>query len=569
MIYKKTSIVFLAAVGIGLSSFNLCDAQNINVKVNGEFVRFDGIGPQQVQGRVLVPLRGVLEKLGAYVDWVPNTRTVVASRGNMDLQLPIGGRYARVNGRDVPLDVPAMTIAGSTMVPLRFVGETMGAEVSWDAGTQTVLIQTPQVISAAAKADRDLDARDRDTTRRYRREAEPLEITSIRHNVRDAWLREGEPVTVTMRGTPGAEAFFTIPGVAQEVRMREVSTGIYEGTWTPPSSKALQIKDASIIGTLRQGDSVSPLVQAADTIRVDTVAPKIEDPLPAPGTRVAKRRLPISASFTDQNGSGIDTDRVRLTLDGRDVTADAVITDKFLTYAPPSLEPGKHAVVLSASDRAGNTSRNSWVFTVTPRENAIRTVRANSDRTLEPGDVLNVQVEGAPGSRANFSVGAIKDIPLVEQSGGLFVGSYTIRKGDDVASAPLTVTLVTPDGEKFTEVTERKVRVATGPPAAPVITFPGPADKPTNPLIVRGTGTANSSVLLKIEYTNRILGVLAVRGTAAEQEISVDSSGRWVSKPIDISSVLGGRGTEYTITAVAVTANNERSPISTFKFSGK
>jgi hypothetical protein len=183
--------------------------------------------------------------------------------------------------------------------------------------------------------------------------------------------------------------------------------------------------------------------------------------------------------------------------------------------------------------------------------------------------VLNVQVEGAPGSRVHFSVGAIKDIPLAEQNAGLFVGNYTIRKGDDVASAPLTVTLMTPDGEKFTEASERKVRVATGPPAAPAITYPGPADRLASPLVVRGTGTANSTVLLKIEYVNRVLGVFAVRGTAAEQEIPVDSSGRWVSKPIDISSVLGGRGTEYTISAVAVTPNNERSPISTLKFTGR
>ena len=107
-------------------------AQGITVTVNGEPVRFAGIGPQQVQGRVMVPLRGVLEKLGAYVDWVPSTRTVVATRGDLDIQLPLGGRTARVNGRSVSLDVPAMSMAGSTMVPLRFVGETLGATVRWD-----------------------------------------------------------------------------------------------------------------------------------------------------------------------------------------------------------------------------------------------------------------------------------------------------------------------------------------------------------------------------------------------------------------------------------------------------
>ena len=64
-----------------------------------------------------------------HVDWVPATQTVIASRGNLDLQLRIGSRTALVNGREVTLDVPATTMGGSTMVPLRFVGETLGADV--------------------------------------------------------------------------------------------------------------------------------------------------------------------------------------------------------------------------------------------------------------------------------------------------------------------------------------------------------------------------------------------------------------------------------------------------------
>src|ERR1051326_7591221 len=97
--------------------------QNINVIVNGQPVAFNGARPAMIGGRVLVPLRGVMEQLGAYVQWDAATRSVMANKSGTDLTLRIGDRNATVNGQNVTLDVPAQIISGSTMVPLRFVGE--------------------------------------------------------------------------------------------------------------------------------------------------------------------------------------------------------------------------------------------------------------------------------------------------------------------------------------------------------------------------------------------------------------------------------------------------------------
>ena len=75
---KKTNMK-LAALGIALIAPGAVFAQNIAVVVNGDPVVFSGMGPRQVNGRVLVPLRGVMEKMGAYVGWDPSTKTVTAS----------------------------------------------------------------------------------------------------------------------------------------------------------------------------------------------------------------------------------------------------------------------------------------------------------------------------------------------------------------------------------------------------------------------------------------------------------------------------------------------------------
>ena len=120
----------------------LAAAQDIQVTVNGAPVSFRGEQPIMSGDRVLVPLRGVLEQMGAKVEWNPDSQTVRARSGGADVRLTIGQRTASVNGNPVTLDVPAQIINGSTMVPLRFVGEAMGNTVDWNSQTDMVVITT-------------------------------------------------------------------------------------------------------------------------------------------------------------------------------------------------------------------------------------------------------------------------------------------------------------------------------------------------------------------------------------------------------------------------------------------
>ncbi|MEX0766377.1 MAG: copper amine oxidase N-terminal domain-containing protein [bacterium] len=113
----------------------------VRVFVDGEQVLFDQ--PPVVQGsRVLVPVRGVFEKMGATVEWHPSTRTVLAARTNTLVELKIGSRIARVNDRPVTLDVPATILRGRTLVPLRFISESLGASVEYREESRTVVIST-------------------------------------------------------------------------------------------------------------------------------------------------------------------------------------------------------------------------------------------------------------------------------------------------------------------------------------------------------------------------------------------------------------------------------------------
>ncbi|HEV2439369.1 MAG TPA: copper amine oxidase N-terminal domain-containing protein [bacterium] len=114
-------------------------APYVHVFVDGQPVGFD-VPPQIQNGRVLVPLRGVFERLGATVAWDDRTQTVLAQRGATGVSLVIGQTQAMINGRPAAMDVPAMLVGGRTMVPLRFVSQALGATVNWDASTSTVTI---------------------------------------------------------------------------------------------------------------------------------------------------------------------------------------------------------------------------------------------------------------------------------------------------------------------------------------------------------------------------------------------------------------------------------------------
>lgn len=93
-------------------------------------------------GATLVPLRGIFEGLGAQVTWNASTKTIDATKGGTKVWLKIGSTTTKVNGSNVSIAVPAQVVNGSTLVPLRFISESLGAKVEWVPTTKTVKIAT-------------------------------------------------------------------------------------------------------------------------------------------------------------------------------------------------------------------------------------------------------------------------------------------------------------------------------------------------------------------------------------------------------------------------------------------
>jgi len=112
----------------------------VTVTVNGAPVSFDQ-PPVERAGRVYVPLRGVFERLGATV--VYQAGKINATRAATTVSLDVGSNTAIVNGTQMDLDSPPFLIGARTLVPLRFVAQALGANVSYDGTTRTVAIAQP------------------------------------------------------------------------------------------------------------------------------------------------------------------------------------------------------------------------------------------------------------------------------------------------------------------------------------------------------------------------------------------------------------------------------------------
>ncbi|NGZ74598.1 copper amine oxidase N-terminal domain-containing protein [Saccharibacillus alkalitolerans] len=91
--------------------------------------------------RTLVPLRPVAEFFEAEVAWSARTQDITIEHGETRILLKSGSNQAVINGKPIALDVPVTVAHGTTYVPLRFVAESLGAQIdNWNSYAQIVTL---------------------------------------------------------------------------------------------------------------------------------------------------------------------------------------------------------------------------------------------------------------------------------------------------------------------------------------------------------------------------------------------------------------------------------------------
>lgn len=141
---KFTSGMFALFALFGVSADALA-ATPIAVVIDGNIQKYD-VAPAIYDNRTLVPMRGIFESLGATVLWDGTTDTVTATRGASTVKLQLNSLVAYQNGQQVSLDAAPRIVNNRTLVPIRFVGESLGVDVTWDEPGQKVVITTTPAI---------------------------------------------------------------------------------------------------------------------------------------------------------------------------------------------------------------------------------------------------------------------------------------------------------------------------------------------------------------------------------------------------------------------------------------
>ncbi|MBE7021310.1 MAG: hypothetical protein E7411_07780 [Ruminococcaceae bacterium] len=116
---------------------------DVKVYTDGKLLVSD-VRPLNLNGRVLVPMRAIFEKLRATVSWDGATETATAVKDGTEIKITRNQAIAYKNNEPVTLDVPATIINGRFVVPVRFISESFGCEVGWEGEDKAVTVKIPK-----------------------------------------------------------------------------------------------------------------------------------------------------------------------------------------------------------------------------------------------------------------------------------------------------------------------------------------------------------------------------------------------------------------------------------------
>jgi hypothetical protein len=323
-----------------------------------------------------------------------------------------------------------------------------------------------------------------------------------------------------------------------------------------------------VTATMTIGETITPVAQATDPLAIDSAGPEIMGIGPEDGGTLTNPRPRIYGAYSD-SGSKADPKTLKVLLNGKDITDKVDVTEAFFSYIPEEdMTAGKVTMTVSIQDIAGNESRREWSFTVAPPEKTVRNMSITpTDRALRSDETLTVRLDGIAGGIATFKLGPLSDLPMQEESPGVYIGKYTVKKGDSVTKAPVTITFTPPGKEKVTLNPPGTITLAAGPPAPPIIDYPyeGVVTR-GNYVILKGRATPDVKVRIKVTYGGRPLLGNTVNGEVGVVEVETDTQGNWKSSPILLEVKGGFKDIEFTAEVIAVREGNEFSAPSTVRF---
>ncbi len=146
---------------INLIAPNPYSSNEIRVQLNGEFVDFtdengNKVEPQIINNRTMVPMRKIFEVFGGKVEWYQEEKRIKANVEGSEITLQINNPIATVKNssgevKEIKLDSAPVVRDSRTLVPVRFIAESIDKKVGWDSSNRAVIIIDTSFIEKTLK----------------------------------------------------------------------------------------------------------------------------------------------------------------------------------------------------------------------------------------------------------------------------------------------------------------------------------------------------------------------------------------------------------------------------------
>ncbi|MGD1065256.1 MAG: copper amine oxidase N-terminal domain-containing protein [Vulcanimicrobiaceae bacterium] len=346
----------------------------IAIAVNGEDLSTDP-APRIVNGRLLVPVVRIYGALGITV--THEGSTLVASAPGKRITLHSGSRMASIDTETITMDSPAIDIDGTTYVPLRFVADSLGAQVSYDAKAQRV-----DVVSSIVG--------------------------------RTLGLEQHAGGTVQLIGTVSAVDLNSAP------ESLTLTRGPSERTISITSDAQFEVQDvvtrtamSGTLGDVHVGDAVSVILRKDGRVAQVVV-------------RYASRTGTIAAvspsAFVLQSGYVVAADpATTITLNGQPAAlGDLHVGDSVTIRLNPDTQEKRQIIVARAVPSTPGPAGAAQ----------IASLDVDARGPLRAGESFGVTMHGTPGGTATFDIGSyLTGLRLTESAPGVYTTTYTVPAG--------------------------------------------------------------------------------------------------------------------------------------------
>jgi hypothetical protein len=347
----------------------------IAIAVNGEDLSTDP-APRIVGGRLLVPIVRIYSALGIAV--ARESDALVASAPGKRITVRIGSRRATIDANVVMMDSPAQEIDGATYVPLRFVADSLGAQVSYDSKASRV-----EVISSIVGRTQGLEQAASGGSMQLVGTVSAVDLNSA-------------PESITLTRGP-SERTIAITSDAQ-IAIQDVVTR----TATPATLADVHVGDAASVIVRKDGRVAQVVVRYAS--RAGTIA------------------AVSPSAFVLQSGYVVTPDpSTTISLDGQPATlADLKVGDSVVVRLNPDTQEKREILVARAVPSTPGPAGAVQIsaFSIDARG------------PLRAGESFTVTLHGTPGGRASFDIGSyLTGLPLHESQPGVYTTTYTVPPG--------------------------------------------------------------------------------------------------------------------------------------------